>query len=855
MSTISTIRLLIVLFCSMSVVHGENLIYNSSFECKGAGWHTWGNSGGNIPQGNTAPLNAHVVSTNGVARHGANAFFFWTILWSRPLWLLAGTYTHTFSARAVSSETMSFGLQRTYLINYNTAPTNSIALTTAWKRFTNVVVIETNGWHNLTFKHATNATLTWIDSIQLETGAVASAFAPRTLEFGIDSSDYYNNLFLGDTKEARFNIWNEGPQTNITITYHDVHGIWNTNIARGTITTNALAAGTNTTINLTLPTLWGPHRIYGFITNINASWDETGITMLPYAAQSGRDTNGMLGIHPAYEHLGHNRRIGFTWGRFFSPAVWSRWASQFPTLATTNMNPPGVWLSDYMYQAAKTNGIIPYVTLAPDDNKWHPETNASLDVMIGDYTNYVGRMVHRYKDSAYNVHHWEIFNEPQQDPRPAVTTTNPAVYANIFTNAARLIKVIDPDAFVIAFGGYSVAAHGTDAWNAIPAPFQADADAVAFHFYPKHGGLDDPNTTEDWRPDSSKNYTDLWNAFGTVKPIWNTETANFDIGGYHTIAVAYWYPYYFSEGSSWTSEAWFNELEVRALPSVDRVVYNFCRTVGHGIKQYNLQYSRAPDETMFVTHTPTIYELNGSLKPWAAALVIANHFVKTPGLGPVTNISSYFIEAYLHTNILGVVVPIWRMDRGSSTLQFDNGSVALYDTVGNLIQTNSTNIVITRSPRYLVSGTLSLLQLSNTIYSAAGVTNEDTTPPGLTIDMSPIGEGVVWGGATNVFKATAIDERVMSYASAAIQTGTQTNVQYRWTFNDGSVWSPWGATNHFYHSFASSDMYRVGWQAKDQANNVTATAYTPYFGALEALVTPTVINVSGTANIGTINVP
>lgn len=840
--------ILAIWFLASHKARAENLIYNSSFECGASGWHTWGDAGPNVPEGNKVPLGARVVSTNGVARHGANAFFFWPVLWSRPLWLTAGTYTSTFSARGASAGTMKFGLQRTYDLWYTTTPTNDIALTTSWQRFTNTIVIETNGWHLLTFKHPGSTILTWVDGIQLEAGSVATAYAPRTLEFGINSADYYNNLFVADTKQARFNIWNEGAQTNLTIVYQVVSGIWNTNIQNGIITTNALSAATNTTINLTLPTLLGPQRIVAYVTNLNATWDETSITTLPYAAQSGRDTNGLLGIHVAYEHMAHNRRIGFAWARFFSPAFWSVWEEQFPTLTTTNMF-GSKWSSDFMYEAAVTNDMIPFVTLTPHDNAWHPQTNASLDVMIGDYTNYVGRMVHRYKDPAYNVHHWEVWNEPQQAGRATVAMYTPSIYANVYTNASRLIKIIDPTAFVIAFGGYSYDVDASTAWAAFTPQGQTDADAVSFHLYPASNGNDDPNRTEDPRSDTEKNYANIRSAFLGVKPMWNTETGPSDIGGYHTIAVAYWYPFYFSEGAASAGEAQFNELESRSLPTVDRMIYNFCRTVGNGIKQFNIQYSRAPDENMFHLGTPTIYELNGSLKPWASALVIGNYFVKTPGLGPITNSGSYYIEGYLHTNTLGVVMPLWRNDRGSCTITTTNGAIALYDTVGNLIQTNATNFVITRSVRYLVSGTLTAIQMSNTVRAATVITNEDTTPPGLTIDMSPI--GTVSGGTTNVFKATAIDERVMTYDNATHSglASSLTNVLYRWTFDDGSSWSPWGTTNHFYKSFASASIYRVGWQAKDAANNTTATTYGPYFG--DPSYTPPLVTRAPNIRIGT----
>lgn len=841
----------IILSC-LSSFGGNNLIDNSSFEVGVKKWHAFGDAGGNTQLGNEVPLPQRIVSTNGVARHGNNAIWFRPQLWSAPYLLTNGLKTLTFYARANSASSMLVGLRRTYQLNPDytdqALPTNTVSVTTSWQRFTVVIGVATNGWHALEFyNNPSSSTLTWLDAVQLEEGGSASAYAPKYLEAGIDTTNDWNNLFLSDTKRAQIKIWNEGPQTNFSFVYYDVHGIWNSNIASGMVTTNALAANTNTTIYLTLPAVWGPHRLFGYITNINQSWEEVGISLLPFASQSGRNTNGMLGIHPAgaYPNLAHARSIGFTWARYISPMSWSRWDQQFLSLTTTNMNPPGTWYSDYAYWAAYTNDLVPFVTLTADAY-WYHETNASLTTMIGDYTNYVGRMVTRYKDAPYGVKHWEIWNEPQQistdgTPQPIALYT-PSIYANIYTNAARLIKVIDSTAAVIAFGGYGQESDATNAWNAISPQGKTDADFLAFHLYPEASGPFDPNLTEDYRNSSTANYDLIWNALGSVRPIFNTETATRDIGGYHTDRVAYWYPFYFSEGSGFNSESWWNELECRQLPAVDRAIYNFCRTVGWGIKQYNIQYGRSPDSTMFKVNTPSIYELNGSLKPWATALVIANNFLKEPGRGRLTNAANYYVEAYLHSNSLGCVIPIWCNDRGSRTLTLDNGNTAYYDTVGNLISTNSTSILVTRSVRYLVSGDRTVAQLSNSVYGASSVTNQDTTAPAVTIDISPIGSMVAWGGNTNAFKATAIDDRVMSYDNDSALTGStnvnQTNILYRWTFDEGGTWSPWGTTNHFYKNFASANVYRIGWQAKDKANNSSPTTYGPYFGDLSFTPTP-----------------
>lgn len=792
--------------------------------------------------------------------------WFRTRAFSRPFWLTNGTYTETHGSYSSTGAAYTNTVIPNWFVAGSAsdliAPASSMActpLTTGWKRFTNTFTVPTNGFYCVKFFCNSASAQTWIDEIQIVEGSVATAYVPAAvIEVGMDTADPGNNLFLSDAKTLRFRLWNHGPTTNATIRYDIVHGAWNTNLASGTVSTNALAGGTNTIINLTLPSLWGDQRITCYVTNVNDTWDETSVSLFPYAAQSGRDTNGMLGIHAHYSpyHLAHARKIGFTWNRILSPIFDARWTNLFPSITPpiTNIFPAGTghWLADYVFEYSVTNDLIPYVVLTAPDSSWHIQTNTTVDLMVADFTNYVGKAVFRWKEAPFNVKYWEVFNEPQQLERTNPPVFQPAVYANIFTNSARLIKVIDPTATVIGFGGYGQASQAFDAWTAFTPAFQADADILSFHFYPLHSGTFDPNTTEDYRGDSTANYDDMDTAFHGIRPLWNTETATRDIGGYHTIQVAFDYPHYWDNTTGWTSEAWKNELEVRQLPCIDRITYNFCRSVGIGMAQFNIQNGRMPDDTIFAENHPTIYELNGCLKPWAVALLFANHFVKRPGIGRVNVAANLWVEAWLHTNSLGTVMPIWNCDRANRTLTLSGSEwPAVYDTFGNLIQTNVNAIPTTRSVRYLVSGTLNALQLSNAVATASVATNQDVLPPGLTIDFSPIGSTVAWGGVSNAFKATAIDQTVMSYDNGS-GTTTQTNVMYRWSLN-GTTWSPWGVTNHFYHSFSGPGQYAVSWQAKDLAGNETAVLTGPAFGDMTPGAT-NILNVSGQANVGTLTV-
>ncbi len=593
--------------------------------------------------------------------------------------------------------------------------------------------------------------------------------------------------------------------------------------------------------------------------------DETSVAIFPYDAQSGRDTNNLLGIHPHWSvyHLSDARRVGFGWARIFSPIPEFRWTNVFPRLIETNTY-NGQWLIDYFATNIANGDLIPIVPLTGEDHKFYNEgvyddTNASLAVMVGYYTNYVRRMVEHLSAAPFNFKHWGIWNEHQQTPHSVVALEDPQIYVNFLTNAARAIKIADPTAVVMGLSGVAPAELGSNDWFYATSQGKSDIDWLDLHYYPQQSGLEDPNATEDNASDTSKNYASWFNAFpkGTRNVI-NSETAVSGPGGYHTMKVAYRYPYYWDDPNRWTNESWYAETDSRIISTTDRLLYNFCRSIGWGMNQFNLQNARAPDEVTFTAGANgpavTIYELNNMLKPWVVALLNAADLVKRPGLGRWTIASQYFIEAYGHTNSLGVVAPIFAFNRGGYTLTVTNGAFEQLDFMRNRIRTNSLTFNVGRSVTFLRSGTLTYAQMKATIENATVVTNADTTAPGLSIDVAPTGWTTAWGtSGSNDFKALALDDSVMTWASSGTSSNVQ--VQYCWSVDGGSNFSPWSPTNHFSYSWPVAGNYNVIWKAKDAAGNVS-TKTTANFGDLSpppnASTNGLTINVTGRLNVGTL---
>lgn len=173
---------------------------------------------------------------------------------------------------------------------------------------------------------------------------------------------------------------------------------------------------------------------------------------------------------------------------------------------------------------------------------------------FGAFADFMSALVSRYKQSPYNVHYWELGNEPDVDPRlvPANSVFgcwgdigDPYYggrhYGEMLKVVTPAIKAADPQAKVI-IGGLLLA-------RPVPNPGEGDGhrffegmlvagaaphmDIVAYHAYPSYGGInvDYDLAPVDW--ESRGGYTrgkarflrEVMAAYGVSKPVIANETA------------------------------------------------------------------------------------------------------------------------------------------------------------------------------------------------------------------------------------------------------------------------------------------------------------------------------------------
>ncbi len=821
-------RLLVGYWLCASAAPAANLLPNSSFEVGAArGWIAWGGAGG-ARGGNQ---NSYADCLNSDHVHGTKSFEVASRLVSRSVRLDAGTYTFSGSIRCPANITVWFGVMNASQLD--AVPAATITATNGWQRFSQTVTVGSNALYHVKIYHVSDTIYPLVDALQLETGSSATAYAPAcSIEMGLDTADPYNLILSGDAQQFRLRYWNDGGPVTVTGECK-LYDLWNRVVA--TYSISQLIYSGATTAAVDLPATNGWLRLTSRLFNCNDSWDETAISVLPWAADTTRNTNGILGTHPAYfsNPVKRERRGGFTFGRDLSPSGGVRWSTVEPT--SNNF----VWNDAVMLELC-TNGLVPICNLNPSvvtDGTWQPwATNADGSANFAAYTNYVGRTVARYSVAPYNVHHWETLNEPQnflsnpdfRDQSYSAATN----LAHCLDMTVKAIRDADPDAYIIALGGMNSATYqGWIVWTNLLSATQTKINAVSCHLYPNDNNAD-PNAAE---TDSHYSSPREWAlTFQGIKPVINTESGTWSVGGYKGLNSMLQGNYDLSSAPA--LEASRIEPQARHQASVDRSLVVALRCLGWGMRYINYWSQHFNDQLIDLAPTdPTVLEYNASEKPNGVALLMTIRFAGL-GFGLFTNVNDAAgnIELFQFTNMLGTSIAAWTDDRSLQTLTLTNANVALYDCMGNLIQTGSVTIPLNRTPRYIVFASLTQSQASNTVKYASVASATDTTAPNVSVDIAPSGN---WDGTSmlRLAKWTVNDENKLLWPA----TGPHTNLVSKWHL-DSDSYTAYSASNHGWLPAMANGNHTLYVTALDSAGNSREVSYS--FGIDS---TPTTAGFSG----------
>lgn len=806
-----------------------NYVPNSSFELGASrGWISYGNSAAN--KGNVSSTSGFVVTNDSV--HGSNCMSWVTRLISRPMYLSNGNYTLTYSMKGTNAFTAFW---TNVSDNFEAPGVVPISVTTSWQRYTNSWVCPSNGYYAIKF-YEVNGVMGKVDAVQLERATTATPYAPSSpVEFGLTTTDIHNSLYAGDTKQFQVKWWNDST-AQVAVASYTLYDMWYSNVVTAAVSSAALAPG-STTVNVPV-TRSGWMRIMAHQPTLNDSWDELTMAVFPYATSTSFDTNGLLATHPEWGpySLQRERRLGYTMGRDLSPGIIVRWSLIQPA--------PGPFLwnatsADAAVSSYTTNGLVPLLCLTPGDDFIWPSwavTNMGAGVVasILDYSNYCWAVANRYSPAPSNCWYYEIGNEPHNLKPPGCPTdfeggvAGTLSYSLAASNRARFmiagaqaVKAVNPNLTVLGIAGENIASRAWATWTNTTVDERTNINVISAHLYPLNQGSVQPNLAED---DIGVSQSSLaWKIlFGGVgKPYWVTEMgAQGQNGGYRGgVVLNAWG---FQPYGVMNPEAGRNWKLDRQIVSVDRECRQFIRLFGNGFSKAFLYTSRGFDDVNFgPNYKAGNAEFSGSPKVASVGtLIAANHFIRNPGLGRITNSAiGNLVEAYYFTNQLGTTVGIWSADNIERTFTVSDARIGVFDIHGNLIQTNSAVFRIGRTPEFIVSGTITTAGLRSIIENALVATVTDTQGPNITIDVSPIGAIPV--GSTNFFKWSQLDRNMQPWSIGSFSPH-HTNILSRIKFAVADPWIDVGASNHFYKAFSVvGATNRIYVEAKDFYNNRT----------------------------------
>lgn len=830
-----------------------NLIPNSSFEVgPGRGPVTYQNAN-NPFMGNSVGIEGLITNT---AVHGNFAMLVprAAVLLLRPVWLTNGSYMQTFSVRnATGSSGLAVGgIATPYIMGdhgqsiYATMP--QFTAPAVWARVTNSITIYSNGYYTPAFQAASTVGADTpafvVDAIQLEPGTTATAYAPaNAIEAGLfvpqTNATYYSDSV---SRIVQIKVRNEGTTSNAYYRYR-ILDLWNRTVASNTIAISS-TGGDTTTHNESLPITNGYLRMWGRLIHAPDSYDEATAAIFPwpsnYTAAAGSD---WLGGHPNASQYSVQKemRVNRKWARTLSPdyAV-ARWSTAEPTEGNYS------FFDGYLTNLTEA-GMKVIVPLTDTDGSWPSWTSATEATLLAQWRTYCSNIVYRYNHllGLSNVVWYEIGpNEPfQTGPTTKLNVQIATNYAKAMEYAIWGMSNYPGIKLVAIAGAYGNGDWAWEAWTNLSVAARTYVSAISTHIYPQQSqdANGDPNFYEPGTFSNPYGWIDRFGSSG--KEIWNSESAAYGITGHKGLNMMHpvFFPYY----STLSVEAQRGEPMTRQRVEAMRILVTALKDIGVGFDRFIYYDSRMFSKDAIETSQPYAGDQLGYDRPELVALSIATHFVKT-GHGQLTNSVA---EMYHFTSPQsGATVAGWTYNRTNASFTTTNGFFAIYDAMGNLISSNQTEFIMDSMPRYFVTDTLTVAQMSNTFRYAAISPLGETNAPYISFDVAPTAN---WSGdpAPTLVKWTGVGGNYYSWV--VTNNNTETNVVFSWKLDSGS-WSIFSASNHTWLANLSAGNHTFYVRARDRAGNTRTNEYT--FGETTPPPTPPISNYTAVVVNGAVNV-
>jgi hypothetical protein len=231
-----------------------------------------------------------------------------------------------------------------------------------------------------------------------------------------------------------------------------------------------------------------------------------------------------------------------------SGACWTRLRIDWAMIQPQPPPAPYVWgpYHDEKLRLVADAGvqIIAHVDGVPEwagDSSFGPIDPEHLD----EFTQFLIDVVARYQQPPYNIHHWELFNEPDltdpADPRGELGWgRHGEQYAQMLAVAYPAIKTADPEATVLMggvahdwfteYGGLFYRYFPDDVMRSLPEHKGEYIDALNLHYFP-----DFHDEWERWDPKSEERRND-WLPAPTCGELFDGQEEAYEAGGIDLIA-------------------------------------------------------------------------------------------------------------------------------------------------------------------------------------------------------------------------------------------------------------------------------------------------------------------------------
>lgn len=781
MMRLTTILLLVCWSAS-----GANLIYNSGFELGGMGHSSARQKLGYDSFAENGILTANAKSGSyGFTIPPEDGNIYYTRLIQLPL-LTATNYTLSFWAKADTDANFVLLQVGTYGNLSSFTNTGFLPSAASWTRYsTTLYVNPTNSSEfQVGISWAHNRAL-WIDDIQLELGSTATTYAPKdVVEIGWIGDRLGHVIVPGMDKRAGLRLYST-TATNGTVKVE----------MQDWLNKTVISLTTNLSLSPGLVTNWFPLPNSNGAFRVVARWNGGGntpaeslFTVLPTPPA----TNNFFGGHnpsSAYMMEYWRTNTGLVWTRSLSPAAFFRWSTIEPTEGAFN------WTATDTAVDSQTNGII-FASISGSATTFPAWalTNGYMPDLV-KWSNYVYQVVDRYKD---RISYWEDINEPSAE----ITTNDLAI---LLPMTVSVVKDLQPTAYFVALGGVGEAvrdtAYAAGVWAQLSDPIKAKIDAFSVHLYPPSGS--------DWsNPQFDAGY-DVWRTQSAAwgKPVWETETAG--VTRHQLRTIAYWTR---PESELWRGVHW---------DPIWRSTVPFIRSAGYGFAKHFYYDTRSPyAESDMGTTQDNLWNKDESLGTAGASLFWAANLLGDPPVaGGQLNHSgaSGAIDAELFVaNGTNAVIAMWSEEKRSRTITFTNSYFSVYDTMGNVVQTNVAAVNLGILPIYIVSDTLNTNALANAYLSGTIVTNTDAIAPYATIDETPYG---------TVASGSLVRCRWLAWDNLSLNDSVSTTrLQTRYSLTNGT-WSSWsGSVRTFGPAVLPNGTYILNIESKDEIGNTSSVS-------------------------------